>query len=115
MPWADIIKSFPKLYLKGMYFECGLGWQKIIYDLSMKIEDILEKTDNNMYAVQVKEKYGILRFYMTEETEEISKLIEDAEALSTQTCESCGEFGKMRQGFPFNVKCDKCFKEHARQ
>ncbi len=110
--WDDMIKSCPKLYPEGVYFDCFLGWSDIIRDMSFKIENILEKTDEtDMYAVQVKEKYGRLRFYMSETTPEIDAIISDAEALSTQTCEVCGHFGKMRGWHHIRVRCDKCFEE----
>jgi hypothetical protein len=66
-----------------------------------------------IFAVQVKEKYGTLRFYMSCETDEITDLISDAEALSSQTCESCGEPAKMRGKFWLEVKCDKCYEERT--
>lgn len=110
--WDDIIKRCPKLYPGGMYFECCLGWADIIRDMSIKIENILEKTDEiDMHAVQVKEKYGTLRFYMSKMTPEIASIASDTEALSTQTCEVCGHFGKMRGWHHIRVRCDECFEE----
>jgi len=58
----------------------------------------------------MKEKYGTLRFYMSCETDEISDLIAEAEALSSQTCENCGALAKMRGTRWMEVKCDDCFK-----
>jgi hypothetical protein len=110
--WDEIVAKCPKLYQRGMDFECGDGWQKIVRHLSFQIEKVLEKTDRtDMFAVQVKEKYGRLRFYMSQETREIQELISDTEALSTQTCELCGYFAKMRGSIVCQVRCDKCFKE----
>jgi hypothetical protein len=122
--WDTLRGNFPRLYKKPIAFECGPGWYDILYSLSTKIERILEdiaksyeRTEGkenelfHMYAVQVKEKYGTLRFYMLRETDEISDLIEDAEALSSQTCENCGAPGKMRGACWMEVRCDQCFKE----
>ena len=64
-----------------------------------------------MFAIQVKEKYGTLRFYMSCETDEISALIEEAEAFSTRTCEVCGNPGILRGEKWFLVRCDKCYEE----
>ncbi len=121
--WNIIKEKCPKLYKHGIVFECALGWYQIIYDLSIKIEKILEenaftchvpegeeKEDYEMYAIQVKEKFGTLRFYMTTSTVEIDYLIGDAEAASCRTCEACGEPGKMRGVRWLEVKCDKCYK-----
>lgn len=122
--WDTLRGTFPRLYKNPLAFECGPGWYDILYGLSIKIERILEdmaKSYNivegeenelfDMFAVQVKEKYGTLRFYMSSETNEISDLIEEAEALSSQTCESCGAPAKMRGTYWMEVKCDECFKE----
>lgn len=122
--WAILISECPKLFKHGIIFECGLGWHDIIRNLSIKIEAILDKYAEDhrlvegeeneyieMFAVQVKEKYGTLRFYMSRKTEEISTLIGHAEFLSAKTCESCGAEGKRRGISWFEVRCDKCYEE----
>src|ERR1700743_2345957 len=110
--WDEIRAKCPKLYMKLNCFECGPGWANLIEDWSVKIEQIIEKKQENpeIFAVQVKEKYGTLRFYMSCETEEIRDLIHEAEALSSQTCESCGDTAKMRGSSWLEVKCDTCFR-----
>jgi hypothetical protein len=115
--WDIIRQECPRLYKEGIAFECASGWCDIIYDLSIKIEKILNDYAENhkvyerfeMFAVQVKEKYGTLRFYMSCETDEITDLIHEAEALSSQTCENCGAPAKMRVKRWIEVKCDTCF------
>ncbi len=122
--WDMLRQECPKLYKERISFECSLGWYNILHDLSIKIEKILndyaeknkviEGEENEiveMFAVQVKEKYGTLRFYMSHVTDEISDLIHEAEALSSQTCESCGVPAKMRGCSWFEVKCDACYLE----
>lgn len=63
-------------------------------------------------AVQVKEKYGTLRFYMNYETEVISKYIRLAELLSESTCEKCGASGKIRGTGWMYVACDEHTAAH---
>jgi hypothetical protein len=122
--WDTLRSLCPKLYKRGMYFECALGWYDLLHALSLKIEHILGKESEShnavegeeneyteMYAVQVKEKYGTLRFYMSCETNEICTLIREAESASSQTCEMCGAFGKMRGVHWLFVRCDKCYEE----
>jgi hypothetical protein len=111
-PWDEIRNQCPKLYPYSMDFECGLGWMDLIRDLSLKIEEILQKDPElaDLKADQVKEKYGVLRFYMSSQTDEITSLIQDAVALSTQTCEICGSSGKMRGTHWYEVRCDNCYK-----
>ncbi len=116
--WDEVRKRCPRLYRKFITFECGLGWVDLILDLSLKIEKILLQMAEegnaesiDMYALQVKEKYGTLRFYMSSQTKEIMDLIYDAEAKSSQTCELCGELGKMRPTNWITALCDECFKK----
>ena len=124
--WNTLRALCPKLYKNGLAFECAIGWYDILHELSLKIERILEKDAEKykaiegeeneyieMFAVQVKEKYGTLRFYMSCETDEISDLIHEAEAVSSQTYEVCGAPGKMRGKTWFSVRCDNCYEEKA--
>ena len=59
--------------------------------------DIIEELVNDLFALgwngslhQVKEKFGGLRFYVGEETQEMSDRIRVAEKQSFATCERCG-------------------------
>jgi len=79
----------------------GDGWFDLIWDLSSKLEPIIQKfidenQDAELYpkAFQVKEKFGGLRFYMTCGGSEFYDLIDEAEALSLKTCEECGKPGE---------------------
>jgi hypothetical protein len=122
--WDFLRQLCPKLYSNGIAFECGPGWYNILRELSVKIEKILnenmekypsvegeEDEYNKMYAVQVKEKYGTLRFYMSYETDEISDLIHKYEVISRETCESCGAPAKVRGKHWLEVKCNDCYEE----
>jgi hypothetical protein len=98
-------------------FCCGDGWYKLIYELASKLEPLIvqyRKDNPGDYwprAAQVKEKFGTLRFYMTSETEEMSKLIKKAEADSRGLCERCGDPGKLREEYGWLViLCTKCDK-----
>jgi len=93
----------------------GDGWFDLIWDLSSKLEPIIQKfidedQDTELYpkAAQVKEKFGGLRFYMTCGTSEIYDLTDKAEALSLKTCEECGKPGEKRDGGWIHTLCDDC-------
>lgn len=61
-------------------------------------------------ASQIKEKFGTLRFYMTSYTDEIDKIVTEAEKKSEETCEHCGKPGTLRtEGWLFTL-CDECQK-----
>tara|TARA_R110000850_G_scaffold205106_5_gene331294 strand:- start:578 stop:1213 length:636 start_codon:yes stop_codon:yes gene_type:complete len=59
-------------------------------------------------AFQVKEKFAGLRFYMTTQSDEITVLIEEAEALSLKTCEECGEPGEKTNTGWLRTLCKNC-------
>src|SRR3990172_2713768 len=66
---------------------CDDGWVEIIYALSKKLETMIKLPGNgDCRAIQVKEKFGTLRFYMTSSTPQMEKEINKAAALSAKTC-----------------------------
>lgn len=108
---AALHADFPDLYRELRWgFECDDGWEPLIRRLSEK----LKGTDTG--CVQVKEKFGGLRFYVYEDTEPSSKAIDDAEAESFKTCEVCGSPGSLRRrgsgSFGWlKTLCHPCFQE----
>jgi hypothetical protein len=82
--------------------ECGDGWYDILRDLCLKIKD----TDTKF--VQIKEKFGTLRVYVWNATDEVYAEIDKAEALSAKTCEQCGAPGVTRGGGWIQTLCDTC-------
>jgi hypothetical protein len=97
--FQQLKKQHPRLYRELGGIACGDGWYNIIEALSEKLEKEIEKLvgENPAIAetylpaaVQVKEKFGGLRFYMGIETDEMSNLIRRAEEKSYHTCEECG-------------------------
>jgi len=75
-------------------FECGDGWYDLIYQLCEEIEkqSLLEDVCVPE-AIQVKEKFGELRFYVSGTTSSILDVIEDAADKSEKICEICGQPG----------------------
>lgn len=123
--WDELRNKCPMLYKDKIVFQCGAGWYDIIQRLSVQIENLLTKYskviafpetdeafDMEIFAIQIKEKYGTLRFYMSCETDEITNLIKETEALSKETCETCGAKAKLRKHAFMEVKCDECFKDN---
>ena len=83
----------------------GKGWYGIVKRL---IEDLIELGWNREIC-QIKEKFGGLRFYINEGSEDIFNRIRLAEDASYLTCEVCGEPGTPRAGGWITTLCD----EHA--
>lgn len=104
----------PRQTLMVFGFECGDGWFGLIHKLC---EDIrATNPPEDFCAVQVKEKFGGLRFYVRGGTHEIIQLIDDAEKRSYHTCESCGlTEGVTTQANPgkywIRSLCPNCRKE----
>lgn len=71
---------------------CDDGWLQLIHDL---IEELLAVGWNKQIK-QIKEKFGGLRFYIGNGSEEIFNIISKYESLSYETCEVCGEPGQNR-------------------
>jgi len=78
------------------------------------IEDWKKKIIPQLEAVQVKEKYGGLRFYLSgypiqpEIDAKVSAYINFAESLSYVTCEHCGSPGKQQGSHWVFTLCDDC-------
>lgn len=117
----ELTNTFTRLYKKhhplypdnvpmSFSFECGDGWYQLLKDLSAKLEEEIAKQKNpdDFFAVQVKEKFGGLRFYMSSETEEMSKFIDEAEKVADVTCEICGKPGTLRTEGWMRTLCDAC-------
>ena len=96
--------DFPNLYrgrskslkesLMPFGFMCGDGWFKLVYKLSKDITKL--DPEGKVEAVEVKEKFAGLRFYIGPAIPKIHKLIQKAEDESYHICEDCGKKGKMR-------------------
>lgn len=90
--WFDV-KGNIQHTLMPFGFECGDGWFDLIWLLCEDIEKI--GVPGGFEVIQVKEKFGGLRFYVVNDTNAISERIGQAEVESEQTCEECGKPGKI--------------------
>lgn len=89
------------------------------------IEETIEKGEyrnvpekiRQVVAVQVKEKFGTLRFYYDGGDEYIHGLAAMAEAMSARTCESCGVPATQSKGGWIKTMCQLCIdtREQRRQ
>ncbi len=76
-----------------MVSECvGPGWKKLVDPL----EEVCKLT--NTKILQVKEKFGGLRFYVSGAPEWLYDLIHVAEWASIKTCEDCGVYDGKHKG-----------------
>jgi hypothetical protein len=91
-----LCRTYPTLYqerqsdnlqsLVGWGFACGDGWYALIDTLSA----LLIRHAPDTRALQVKEKFGGLRFYYMPSNDYSRGVVTMAEAISLVTCELCG-------------------------
>jgi hypothetical protein len=91
--------------LEDLQAACGKGWADIIKRL---VEDLFALGWNGT-VIQIKEKFGSLRFQGLKGDDAIYKRINEAENESLKTCEECGAPGGLRSGGWLKTLCD----EHA--
>ena len=104
-------------------FECGDGWHQIIDSLCSQIQHHInwkqeqkEKYSRGegcrqVVAMQVKEKFGGLRFYYNGGDEKIDGMVRMAESWAANTCETCGKPGRLRGRGWLYTACDEHTKE----
>ena len=115
------INPDPKLQNNLMAFgwECDSGWHPIIQELIDILQHMKENhmEDYDFELMQVKEKYGGLRFYVSSETDDVSNLIQRYEIYSEHICEVCGVFyttkNRSFNGW-YKTLCDKCAKKYVK-
>jgi hypothetical protein len=108
-------------------FEHGNGWYDIIDSACKNIQhhvdwkrkqssyDVMTQEEfdeeHQPVAVQVKEKFGGLRFYVDNCDDYVRGVISMAETMSYKTCEECGSHGAKRSGAWVRTLCDGCNKK----
>ena len=96
--------------------DVGQGWQPLIEVL----DEQLTALDPDYRIVQVKEKFGGLRYYigMSEgcpNTDCINAIIKTIESLSFRVCEDCGRPGETREDGWIRTLCNECEGERERK
>jgi hypothetical protein len=84
------------------------GWaqSRVEKDIEQKeFRSLFEKV-RQVKVLQVKEKFGTLRFYYEGGDKYVSGLVAMAETMSGVTCEKCGNVGKIRNNGYIQTLCD---------
>jgi hypothetical protein len=99
----------------AFFFECGDGWADLLVELCEKIQShLVTLSPESVYdivALQVKEKYGSLRFYISSYDEVIECLIDEYSRKSRYVCETCGKPGKIRGSVWLYAACNDHTKD----
>lgn len=120
----ELRNKYPDMFTERFWFECGDGWYNILFSLLWRINKHEEHVrSNNAYRVkhgqnpveyqkvkiiQVKSKFGTLRFYIDGGDEYVRGAIALAEDLTSKTCEDCGMPGKVYTDGWWVVQCPAC-------
>ena len=134
--YSDLfIKHYYKDRLMPFWFECGDGWYNLVDCLLADIKNHVDNkkqsldykkergetvTDEEYEAikvtiVQIKEKYGGLRFYTYGSDDYVRGMIDMAESISYRVCEACGNPGTLLSKGWWRTLCDPCRADDARK
>jgi hypothetical protein len=113
-----LLEAAPSLYGDSFWFECGDGWFDILLRASIELESQIrtypKEVRDDIVALQVKEKYGSLRFYLSYYSEELDEIVQRVESQSACTCETCGKPGKVRGSIWLYTACEEHVREQDR-
>ncbi len=106
----DLVESlclrYPLIFAGRPGIACGDGWFDLLDVLCERLQDW---TDHNgapqIVAHQVKEKFGELRFYPRDASQEQRGMIWMAEAMSSRICERCGRPGTQLVAGALMTRC----------
>jgi len=93
--------------------DCGPGWHQLIIDCDQELAAV----DPEYTVLQIKEKFGTLRYYfatsdgMEHHRKKMNEIVAVYESVSSYKCETCGEMGaklhKNTRGWMKTV-CESC-------
>ena len=88
----------------------GDGWMPLVRNLAGYLRDMAaDARQPPPRALQVKEKFGGLRYYVDHPTDEQARVIQFAEMLSFSVCEHCGTMaGVAVEGGWRKALCQRC-------
>jgi hypothetical protein len=120
--WEELIEKYPILLRDEMgcppYLEVSEGWRGILEELLPKLEEgrlLLPKDRQNCHIVQLKEKFGGLRVYLSDGNDPMDLAILEAEKKAIKTCEFCGEPGTLRNRGWWKVRCHTCQTQYEQE
>lgn len=111
-------KKYPEMFESCIQASVPSGWVPLVD----KLCDDIYNNDPNVKVLQVKEKFGGLRFYyqgsLYEEGEVVDKLVVAAEKMSYKTCQKCGivdnhKVETVGEGWWIKTLCEDCKQEEA--
>jgi len=121
-----LFKKYPKIFkqkklsMKETAMCWGIetpdAWYILLNCLCGYLQFDIEKNGQpQLEAIQVKEKFGTLRFYINGETERQRGMINFAEFISKYICADCGKFSETKEtkGWITNF-CKECYAKEKK-
>jgi hypothetical protein len=118
--WVKFLTNkYPEMIKSDKVIDVGDGWMNLVklccerlYNTKITYNETHDDKIEFPIIVQVKQKFGGLRFYFDcndKIKDELEHAISFAESLSFKICEDCGRSGKTRQEKPWvQTLCDNC-------
>lgn len=107
--WFDVHGDLSHTLMPNGFLH-GDGWFDILCQLCQKLEPLVAElemeTGRRFEVLQIKEKFGSLRFYVNHSTDAMREWIAAAELESCRICEVCGRPGRLRQSRWLQTRCD---------
>ena len=107
-----LYNEFSELYKSYRAFpEVGDGWYNLLRNLSLELYEALDKEEiEDISILQIKEKFGTLRYYASCTSNKAEDIIQKYEDLSGDTCEDCGNVGDIakQSGGWVRTICKSC-------
>jgi ribosomal protein L40E len=119
-PWTEA-KDWDWEEVKGrgyfVYCQVDDGWFNLLWQLFEEIENHYKATNQehrlqDLIIDELKEKYGCLRVYVTNDIYGVDHILDKYEDLSKEVCERCGAKGSMRKRLGVAVRCEVCFNNN---
>lgn len=103
-------ERYPELFSSNHLREiaCLSGWLQLIDELCRTLQIHLDSHPDvpQVKVLQVKEKFGGLRFYFSGGDTACRGAVVAAEERSLAICEVCGQTGTLREGRWLSVRCN---------
>ncbi len=117
MWYDDLLSKYPSVFKNLQYLECDEGWHNLVDKLCSVMENYIkhqlpDDIQDEVYVVQIKEKFGGLRFYISHSDPFLDGAIAMAERMSYTICESCGNPADKKTPTPvrriIKTLCESC-------
>jgi hypothetical protein len=108
-------KFLSKIDSNEYYSDIPDGWLTLVENLCRTIEwhinfSVPQELQSQIFATQIKEKFGMLRIYCNQSTPFIDGALSLAETISEVTCQRCGNLGTKHSGPYIEVLCSSCLE-----